>query len=255
MTVTSEHPNARIAPIGADLVRNQSSGVNTFAQPIHRSHSHRRLLSEGRMVFLLCFFLYLAIGILLDFHYRVFDLDATSRMANAFYVLSLERSSYCCHRIRVESGHLHCGHGAVALLLIYWTPLASQMFSASLVSAAAMAGAVYQVRCTLTEWGVHAAPRITLVILLALNGMIVLYGGNGMSKSVSSSRLATCQLLLRWLQGQSVVVAGIHGRCFGTLLHRAKRSHRSCATLGVSWCSESDWRGMSDPAGVACGRR
>ena len=252
MTVTSEHPNARIAPIGADLVRNQSSGVNTFAQPIHRSHSHRSSVAKAAWCSF-CASFSTSPSEYCSTSTTEFSISTRRQewpmpsMFSTREILILLPSDSC------ESGHLHCGHGAVALYHL-WTPLASHMFSASLVSAAAMAGAVYQVRCTLTEWGVHAAPRITLVILLALNGMIVLYGGNGMSKSVSSSRLATCQLLLRWLQGQSVVVAGIHGRCFGTLLHRAKRSHGP-ASLGVSWCSESDWRGMSDPAGVACGRR
>jgi hypothetical protein len=218
MTVTSEHPNARVAPIGADLVRNQASGVNTLAPPIHRSHSHRRLVSEGRMVFLLCFLLYLAIGILLDFHYRVFDLDATSRMANAFYVL-YSRDPHIAAIGFVWNPGTSIADMVPLLFYHLWTPLASHMFSASLVSAAAMAGAVYQVRCTLTEWGVHAAPRITLVILLALNGMIVLYGGNGMSEGLYLfTLLATCRYLLRWLrdnQLSSLVYAAVAlGLCY-----------------------------------------
>ena len=93
------------------------------------------------------------------------------------------------------------------------------MFSATIVSALAMAGAVYQVRCTLSEWGVSAAPRLTIVALLALNGMILLYGGNGMSEGLYlCTLLATCRYLLRWLRDNqltSLVYAAIAlGLCY-----------------------------------------
>ena len=88
-------------------------------------------------------------------------------------------------------------------LLFYhlWTPLASHMFAGSLVSALAMAGTVYQVLRTLAEWGVPRIPRLTLAAILALNGMIVYYGGNGMSEGLYLFTLvASCRYLLRWIQ-------------------------------------------------------
>ena len=82
-----------------------------------------------------------------------------------------------------------------------------------------MAGAVYQVRCTLKEWGVALGPRITLTAILALNAMIVYYGGNGMSEGLYLFLLvASCRYLLRWLQNddlQSLVYSAIAlGLCY-----------------------------------------
>ena len=35
----------------------------------------------------LCLAVYLIVGVLLDFHYKTFNGDATSRLANGFYML------------------------------------------------------------------------------------------------------------------------------------------------------------------------
>ena len=47
----------------------------------------RRLASEGGVVYVLAFGIYLTIAVLLDLKYRTFDGDAFSRMANGFYIL------------------------------------------------------------------------------------------------------------------------------------------------------------------------
>jgi hypothetical protein len=93
------------------------------------------------------------------------------------------------------------------------------MFAASLVSITCMAGAVYQARSTLAEWGVRRAPRLVLVAILASNGMILYYGANGMSEGLYLFTIvATSRYLLRWLRDNdltSLVYAAIAlGACY-----------------------------------------
>jgi hypothetical protein len=178
----------------------------------------RRISSESGLAFLIPCALYVSVGVLLDFHYEAFNGDAVARMANAFYVL------YSRDRHLAAVGFVWNPGTSIAdlvPLLFYhvWTPLATHMFAASLVSATAMAGAVYQARCTLFEWGVARLVRLTLVAILALNGMILYYGGNGMSEGLYLfSLIATCRYLLRWLRCNdlhSLVYAAIAlGLCY-----------------------------------------
>lgn len=123
--------------------------------PAHQRRHLRagRLLSEPFAAFALPLVAYLIVGALLDFEYHSWIGDAVARMANAFYVL-------------------HSGDPHLAALGFVWNPLPSlvqlpillftsawpalvhDMYSASIASAAAMAGAVYQLRCLLNDWGV-----------------------------------------------------------------------------------------------------
>jgi hypothetical protein len=170
------------------------------------------------MVATLCLALYLVIGALLDFHYLTFNGDATSRLANGFYVL------YSRDPHLAAIGFVwNPGTSIVDLipLLFYhlWTPLASHAFAASIASASCMAGAVYQLRCTLAEWGVPRIPRLLLVAVMALNGMVLYYGGDGMSEGLYLfTLLATCRYLLRWLRdddlGSLVYAAVALGLCY-----------------------------------------
>ena len=104
------------------------------------------------------------------------------------------------HRVRLEPRNLN--HRFEPLLFYHlWTPLASHAFAASLASAFCMAAAAYQIRCTLYEWGVARAPRLVLVAIFSLNGMIVYLGGAGMSEGLYLfTLLATCRYLLRWIR-------------------------------------------------------
>jgi len=47
-----------------------------------------------------------------------------------------------------------------------------------------MAARAYQILAALREWGVTRTPRLILVACFALNPMMVLYGGNGMSEGL-----------------------------------------------------------------------
>jgi hypothetical protein len=152
------------------------------------------------VTFALSFGVYLAVAVLLDFHYLTFNGDAASRLANGFYVL------YSGDPHLAAIGFVWNPGTSIAdlvPLLFYhlWTPLASHMFAASLVSAAAMAGGVYQVWSTLLEWGVLKGPRLVLAALFSLNGMVLYYGGNGMSEGLYLfTLLASCRYLLRWIR-------------------------------------------------------
>jgi len=162
--------------------------------------------------------LYIAVAVLLDFHYETFNGDAVSRMANAFYVL-YSRDPHLAAVGFVWNPGSSIADFVPLLFYHLWTPLATHVFAASLVSAVCMAGAVYQVRCTLAEWGVTPMARLVLVAILALNGMIVYYGANGMSEGLYLfTLLATCRYLLRWLRTNdlhSLVYAAVAlGLCY-----------------------------------------
>jgi hypothetical protein len=170
------------------------------------------------MTFLLIFALYLTVGSLLDFHYKTFALDAVSRLANGFYIL-YSRDPHLAAVGFVWNPGSSIADDLPLLFYHLWAPLATYAFAATLVSAASMAGMVYQVWCTLHEWGVSRAPRLIIVAILALNGMILYYGANGMSEALYLFTLvATCRYLLRWLRDNdlaSLVYAGTAlGLCY-----------------------------------------
>jgi hypothetical protein len=197
----------------------------------------------------------LVVAVLLDFHYLAFNGDAAARMANGFYVL-YSRDPHLAAVGFVWNPGMSIADMVPLLFYHLWTPLATHMFAASLVSAACMAGVVHQVRCTLAEWGVARTPRLILVAFLALNAMVVYYGGNGMSEGLYLITLvATARYLLRWLRQDdlgSLVYAAISlGLCYlarneavapailagpvvlavGYLRHRPPRSSRVWAGL------------------------
>jgi hypothetical protein len=171
----------------------------------NRIHTYfRKLISEGGVIFLVSFIVYLIVAVLLDFYYLSFNGDAVSRMANGFYVL-YSRDPHLAAIGFVWNPGTSIADLVPLLFYPLWSPLASHMFAGSLVSAAAMAGAVYQVRCTLAEWGVARAARLILVAILALNAMVVYYGGNGMSEGLYLfTLLATCRYLMRWIRANDL---------------------------------------------------
>ncbi len=159
----------------------------------------RRVIREGFVVFLLAFGVYLVVAWLLDITYHTFSPDAVSRMANGFYVL------YSRDPHLAAIGFVWDPLQSVADLVFLlgnhlWPALSHNDMAGSLASAIGMAGAVYQMWAALREWGISRVPRLTLTAFFALNPMIVLYGGNGMSEGIYLFTLvATARYLLRWL--------------------------------------------------------
>ena len=94
-----------------------------------------------------------------------------------------------------------------------WPPLLTQGQAGTFMAAAFMAGAVWQVRAITLDRGVPALWRWIIIAGFALNPMIVLYGGNGMSEApYIFFTLWAVRRLLRWVRTDQVndlVVAGI----------------------------------------------
>ena len=198
MTVTVDQPGlVGPASLGYDL-----DPVGAGSEHQRKGHRRlvRRILSEGGLVFLAFFGLYLAVGAVLDFHYLTFQDDAYSRAANGFYVFS-SRDPHLAAIGFVWNPGMSIADIVPLLFNQFWRPLATHLYAASIVSSACMAGAVYQVRCILLDWGVARALRLVLVVVLALNGMVLYYGGNGMSEGLYLFTLvASSCYLLRWMR-------------------------------------------------------
>lgn len=68
----------------------------------------------------------------------------------------------------------------------------------------------------LAEWGVPRIARLLLVAIMALNGMVLYYGGDGMSEGLYLfTLLATCRYLLRWLRDDDVASLVYAGAALG----------------------------------------
>ena len=113
----------------------------------------RCLFSEGGLAFLIPCALYVSVGVLLDFRYKSFNGDAVSRMANGFYVLYSGTPHLAAVGFVWNPG---TSIADLVPLLFYhlWTPLASHMFAASIVSSSAWRVGLPGPLRTLDEWGV-----------------------------------------------------------------------------------------------------
>ncbi|HUO47460.1 MAG TPA: hypothetical protein VMU09_01375 [Acidimicrobiales bacterium] len=156
---------------------------------------------------------YLAAAVLLDFVYRSFADDAVSRLANGFYVL-YSRDPHLAAIGFVWTPLTSMADFVPLLLKPLWPVLATHAFAGSVVTVAAMAAAVHQLRSALLEWGVARTPRVVLTLLFALNPMIVFFAANGMSEALLVfTLLATTRYLLRWMRDEddvrSLVYAGV----------------------------------------------
>ena len=195
------------------------------------------ITSEGRIVYLLAFGVYLIVALLLDFKYRTFALDAFSRMANGFYILY----SRDPHLAAVGFVWEPLQSMADMVLLLgnhLWPSLSHNDMAGSLVSALSMAGAAYQMWAALREWGVSRAPRLVLNAFFALNPMILYYAGNGMSEGLYLFTLmASTRYLLRWMRDgnlRSLAYSAVAlGFCYLTRNEAALAALLGGLTVGV----------------------
>jgi hypothetical protein len=159
----------------------------------------RRIVSEGLIVFLFAFGIYLVVAILLDFKYHAYAPDAFSRMANGFYIIYSNDPHLAAIGFVWEP--LQSLADMVVLLGNHiWPSLSSNDMAGSLVSALAMAGAAYQLLLALGEWGVSRLPRLVLTAFFIVNPIVVFYGGNGMSEGLFLFTLMACtRYLSRWM--------------------------------------------------------
>ena len=193
----------------------QLRGISRQARPtatkIKRSRVHR-IISEGGIVFFLCFGVYFTVAWLLDLTYRAFTWDAFSHMANGFYILY----SRDPHLAAVGFVWPPLQSIADAVLLLgnhLWPALSHNDMAGSIVSGLAVAGAAYQILAALREWEVGRIPRLVLTACFALNPMMLLYAGNGMSEGLYVFTLvASTRYLLRWIHKgdlRSLAYAGV----------------------------------------------
>jgi hypothetical protein len=163
--------------------------------------------------------MYLALGAVLAFGYHAIPGDAWSRVGNAYYVLFS------------RDPHL-------AAIGFVWTPLPSLLllpllpfqalfpglvregYAAVVVSAAAMAVAVWQLHGFLVDLHLRRSLRIVLTAAFALHPMIVLYGANGMSEALFIAALViTVRFTAKWIHEPmtSSLVAAAMGLAFAYL--------------------------------------
>ncbi len=166
------------------------------------NHDARRryLITEGRAVFLFCFGIFFAVAWLLDMKYRAFTPDAFAHMGNGFYIL------YSRDPHLAAVGFVWPPLPSIAAMVLLlgnhlWPALSHNDMAGSLVSVLAMAGAAYQIVASLREWGVSRIPRLFLTACFALNPMILLYAGNGMTEGLFVFTLvASTRYFLRWIR-------------------------------------------------------
>ena len=150
-------------------------------------------------MFLLCFGIYFTVAWLLDLKYRAFIPDAFSHMANGFYIL-YSRDPHLA-AVGFVWPPLQSIADTVFLLGNHlWPALSHNDMAGSMVSGLAVAGAAFQILAALREWGVSQIPRLVLTACFALNPMMLLYAGNGMSEGLYMFTLvASTRYLLRWI--------------------------------------------------------
>jgi hypothetical protein len=212
-TSTLVRPNSEeIGPDFRPIDPGTRNGVTPLVDHRTRPTLRRRLVHEGTLVFLFSLAAYLVVAVLLDFTYHSFLGDAFSRMANGSYIL-YSRDPHLA-AVGFVWDPLPSLIDMVFLLGNHlWPALSHNLMAGSLTSAIAMAAAVYQLNAACREWGVERLPRLALTALFALDPLILLYSGNGMSEGIYLFTLmAATRYLLRWIRAKdlrSLAYAGI----------------------------------------------
>ncbi len=195
-----------------------STGVRPSALRLRtpRLRTARRTNKPARqtlLVFASCAALYLVVAAYVVLHRGGVMGDAGSRVAQAWYV--------------VGSRDPHIGGigfvwnplpsiAAIPFVLLHrgWPALTEDAFAGCIVSALCMAGAVVQLRATLTELGASPAVSIAGTAAFALNPMVIAYGANGMSEAMYLLFLiGATRYLLQWtVQGRlrPLVLTGLN---------------------------------------------
>jgi hypothetical protein len=199
-TLTRADGTVRVDDSPPEALGPSRSNERSPTGPDVRRRPSRRIISEGKTVFLIAFGLYLVVAVLLDFKYHAYAPDAWSRMANGFYVV------YSADPHLAAIGFVweplqSIGDMVMLLGNHLWPALSHNDMAGSLVSALAMAGAAYQLLSALREWTVSRLPRLVLTAFFIVNPMVLFYGGNGMSEGLFLFTLVACtRYLLRWMR-------------------------------------------------------
>ncbi|MFI5510608.1 ArnT family glycosyltransferase [Mycobacterium sp. NPDC051804] len=144
-----------------------------------------RRLTDSRLAwaaFTTMFVGYAAVGYWLQVRHGFIIGDALARVAAAQSVL-FSRSPHLAAIGFIFTPLTAMVQIPLVALSALWPPMAERAFSGTLMSAAFMAGAVYQTLRMGMDRGLPRAFTLTIVALFALNPMIIFYGSNGMSEA------------------------------------------------------------------------
>lgn len=171
--------------------------------------------SRGIVVFAALTTLYLAVGYLLTMRYNLFDPDATSRVANAGYVVA-SRDPHLSAIGFVWNPLPSLVEVPILQLAPWWPQLRTRGLAGVLQSAVFMAGAAVMIGRIADDYVVGAHWRRLAVAAFALQPMIIVYGGSGMSEASEAFCMLWCaRRLMRWTHTRSTGDLGWVGMALG----------------------------------------
>ena len=159
--------------------------------------------------------LYFTVGYVLIMRYNLFDPDATSRVANAGYVMG-SRDPHLSAVGFVWNPLPSLTEIPVLQFARWWPELRTHGVAAVVQSALFMAGAGLMVRRIALDRGVGAGWRRIAVACFALQPMIVVYGASGMSEAAETFCVLWCvRYLQRWVEDRNIIDLGWAGLALG----------------------------------------
>lgn len=159
--------------------------------------------------------LYFAVGSLLNVRYNLFDGDGPSRVAHAGFVL-MSRDPHLSAIGFVWNPLPSILELPFVPLSHWWPELKTHGLAGAFQSAAFMAGSALLIRRIAMDRGAGTFWRWTAVGAFALNPVIILYGGTGLSEGAEVFCVLWCICnLLRWLDSQRVGDLGWAGMALG----------------------------------------
>jgi hypothetical protein len=164
--------------------------------------------ARARLAVVLLYFglaaLYFAVGHTLLMRYNLFDPDATSRVANAGYVL-MSRDPHLSAIGFVWNPLPSLVEVPVLLFSRWWPELRTHGLAGVGQSALFMAAAALVVRGIAMDRGLGSGWRRVAVACFALQPMIVVYGASGMSEAAEIFCLLWCvRYLMRWMDERRI---------------------------------------------------
>lgn len=171
--------------------------------------------SRGVTLFVVLSALYFTVGYLLVMRYNMFDPDSTSRVANAGYVLE-SRDPHLSAVGFVWNPLPSLVEIPILRLARWWPELRTYGIAGVVQSALFMAGAALMVRRIALDRGLGSGWRRITVACFALQPMIIVYGGSGMSEAAEAFCVLWCvRHLLRWVEGRHVGDLALAGVALG----------------------------------------
>ena len=157
---------------------------------------------RGAALYAALFALYFGVGYLLTMRYNLFDPDATSRVANAGYVLE-SRDPHLSAVGFVWNPLPSLVEVPILQLSRWWPELRSHGMAGVVQSALLMSAAAMMVRGIALDRRVGAGWRRLAVAAFAMQPMIVAYGASGMSEAAETFAVLWCvRHLMRWSEGR-----------------------------------------------------